>query len=152
MFDLENSIADWRKQMLDAGIKTPVPLEELEIHLCEEIERQMKSGLDEQNAFEISAQTIGEARLLKIEFKKTHHKTMKTKTPYIIAAVIGGLCVAFAVWMQYVFVSLVAAVPYAAASFDSRYFWWPLCAAAVFFTLAGYGFFSHRKFVRDHAA
>ena len=40
MFDLEQSIADWRRQMLAAGIKTPVPLEELESHLREEIERQ----------------------------------------------------------------------------------------------------------------
>ena len=44
MFDLEQSIAEWRRQMLAAGIKTPVPLEELEIHLREEIEQQMKSG------------------------------------------------------------------------------------------------------------
>ena len=45
MFDLEKAIADWRRQMLAAGIKTPVPLEELESHLREEIEQQMKSGL-----------------------------------------------------------------------------------------------------------
>ena len=51
MFDLEQSIAEWRQQMLAAGIKTPVPLEELEIHLREEIERQMKSGLNEQTGF-----------------------------------------------------------------------------------------------------
>jgi hypothetical protein len=56
--------------MLAAGIQTPEPLEELEIHLRDEIERQMKSGLDEQNAFEVSAQKIGEARSVKIEFKK----------------------------------------------------------------------------------
>ena len=83
---------------------------------------------------------------------RAHHKIMKTKTPAIIAAVIGGLCVAFAFWMQYVAVSIWIAVPAATGSFDSRYFWWPLCAAAVLFTLAGFGFFSHRKFVRDHAA
>src|SRR5271154_5879632 len=70
MFDLEKSIADWRKQMLAAGIKTPVPLEELEIHLREEIERQIKSGLNEQNALEISVQQIGQAQPLKVEFKK----------------------------------------------------------------------------------
>jgi hypothetical protein len=46
MFNLEQSIIEWRKQMLAAGIKTPVPLDELEIHLREEIERQMASGLD----------------------------------------------------------------------------------------------------------
>ena len=81
-----------------------------------------------------------------------HHKNMKTKTTSIIAAVIGGLCVAFAFWMQYVAVSIWIAVPAVTGSFDSRYFWWPLCAAAVFFTLAGFGFVSHRKFVRHHAA
>ena len=70
MFNLEQSIADWRKQMLAAGIKTPVPLEELEIHLREEIERQMKSGLSEQNAFEISTRQIGTASMMKNEFEK----------------------------------------------------------------------------------
>ena len=70
MFDLEQAIADWRRQMLAAGIKTPVPLEELESHLRDEIERQMKSGLNEQNAFEISVQQIGQANSLKMEFTK----------------------------------------------------------------------------------
>jgi hypothetical protein len=67
---LENQIAEWRKQMLAAGIKFPVPLEELEIHLREEIERQMKTGLSEQNAFEISIQKIGSGNSLNDEFKK----------------------------------------------------------------------------------
>jgi hypothetical protein len=70
MFDLEQSIADWRKQMLAAGIKTPVPLEELEIHLRDEIERQMKSGSSEQNAFEVSVQKIGSENSLNDEFEK----------------------------------------------------------------------------------
>ncbi len=70
MFDLEQSIADWRKQMLAAGIKTPVPLEELEIHLREDIERQMELGTTPQLAFENSVQQIGHASELKGEFKK----------------------------------------------------------------------------------
>jgi hypothetical protein len=70
MFDLEQSIADWRKQMLAAGIKMPVPLDELEIHLHEEIERQIKSGLSEQEAFNSAVQKIGQAKPIKIEFKK----------------------------------------------------------------------------------
>ena len=70
MFDLEQSIAEWRRQMLAAGIKTPVPLEELEIHLREDIERQMKSGLSAQQAFEIAVGRIGQAPELKREFKK----------------------------------------------------------------------------------
>jgi hypothetical protein len=78
MFDLEKSIAEWQRQMLVAGIKKPVPLEELEIHLREEIERQAKSGLNEQNAFEISVQRIGEPQPLKSEFKKIERRFMKT--------------------------------------------------------------------------
>ena len=72
MFDLEKSIADWRKQMLDDGIQTPVPLEELEIHLREDIVLQIKSGLNEQRAFEIAVCQIGQAGVLKKEFKKVH--------------------------------------------------------------------------------
>ena len=70
MFDLEQSIAVWQKQMLATGIKSPVPLEELEIHLREEIERQTKTGLNEQEAFKTAVQKIGQAPALKLEFKK----------------------------------------------------------------------------------
>ena len=49
--------------MLAAGIKAPVPLDELESHLCEEIERQIKSGLGEQKAFEISVHQIGQPKM-----------------------------------------------------------------------------------------
>jgi hypothetical protein len=88
MFDLEKSISAWRKQMLAAGIKTPVPLEELEIHLREEIERQMKSGLNEQKAFEISAQRIGQPKVLNHEFKKSERTFMK-KIMIILAGIFG---------------------------------------------------------------
>jgi hypothetical protein len=71
MFDLEQSLAEWRKQMLAAGIKTPVPLEELESHLREDIAQQMQSGLSAQQAFGIAVKKIGQALELKREFKKT---------------------------------------------------------------------------------
>lgn len=70
MFDLEQSIAEWRRQMLAAGIKSPVPLEELESHLRDEVGRQVKSGLSGQDAFSSAVQKIGQAGLLKMEFKK----------------------------------------------------------------------------------
>jgi hypothetical protein len=70
MLDLEQAIADWRRQMLAAGIKTPVPLEELEIHLRDEIEEQIKSGLDGQEAFSSAVQKIGEAQMIQNEFEK----------------------------------------------------------------------------------
>src|ERR1051325_8360551 len=70
MFDLEKSIAEWRKEMLVAGIKAPVPLEELEIHLREEIERQSQPRQNKQRAFEIAVERVGQPATLKEEFKK----------------------------------------------------------------------------------
>jgi uncharacterized membrane protein (DUF485 family) len=78
MFNLEPAIAEWHRQMLAAGIKTPVPLEELEIHLREEIEQQMKSELSEQKAFEIAVRTIGQANTLKLEFAKNKNMNLTT--------------------------------------------------------------------------
>ena len=60
--------------MLAAGIKTPVPLEELEIHLREEIDQQMKSGLKRQEAFNSAVQKIGQCEALNSEFKKNKQK------------------------------------------------------------------------------
>jgi hypothetical protein len=70
MFNLEQAIAAWLDQMLAAGIKFPVPLDELELHLREEIEQQIKAGLNEQTAFETSVKQIGLAFVLKQEFEK----------------------------------------------------------------------------------
>jgi len=70
MFNLEQSIADWRRQMLTAGIKAPVPLEELEIHLREDVEREVRMGSDAQEAFRISVRRIGQPETLMSEFKK----------------------------------------------------------------------------------
>ena len=92
MFDLEQAIADWRRQMLDAGIKTPALLRELESHLRDEVEQQTKSGLDGQKAFEIAAQQMGQASALKNEFKKT---IMKTK--YISKRFISSMLVIFSI-------------------------------------------------------
>ena len=89
MFDLEQNIAEWRKQMFAAGIQTPVPLEELEIHLREEIERQMKTGLSAQPAFEISVQQIGQPKKLDMEFTKTERTSMKQIFKIVVAFLLG---------------------------------------------------------------
>jgi len=70
MPDLEKQIAEWRQQMLAAGIKSPVPLEELESHLREDVERRVKSGADAQEAFDAAVQQIGQAHSLEAEFAK----------------------------------------------------------------------------------
>ena len=61
--------------MIAAGIKTPVPLKELELHLRDEIERQMKSRKSEVEAFETAIQKNqpqgwwGETRLRELKTK-----------------------------------------------------------------------------------
>ena len=80
--------------MLAAGIKTPVPLEELESHLREEIEQQMKSGLSAQQAFEIAVGKIGQALELKREFKKIGAPMEMQK----IIKLAGVICVAVAIF------------------------------------------------------
>jgi hypothetical protein len=89
MFNLEQSIANWR-QMFATGIKDANVLDELENHLRDEIERQTKSGLNEQKAFEFAVRQIGQASMLKTEFKKVERKHMK-RVLIISAGVIGVL-------------------------------------------------------------
>ena len=70
MFDLDSAITDWRRQMLAAGLKSPVPLDELETHLRDDIAEQMRSGIDAQQAFEAAIERVGPAHALKAEFEK----------------------------------------------------------------------------------
>ncbi len=70
MFNLEQAVLEWRQHMLAAGIKSPVPLEELENHLREDIEQLAKSGQDEQTAFAAAVQKIGSGYMIRNEFGK----------------------------------------------------------------------------------
>src|SRR5206468_1929625 len=70
MFDLERALADWRRRMVVRGIKTPVPLEELENHLREEVEQQLRSGAEAPQAFANAVERIGRPEALKLEFEK----------------------------------------------------------------------------------
>ena len=70
MFDLEEKISEWRQQMLAAGIQTPVPLEELENHLRDELAQQMKIGLTAPMAFSIAVEKIGHGYALQNDFQK----------------------------------------------------------------------------------
>jgi len=90
MFHLESSITTWRNQMLAAGIRSPVPLDELETHLREEIERHIHSGLTPQAAFAISTQDIGEPQTLHAEFNKSERPSMN-QTAKIITGIAGLL-------------------------------------------------------------
>jgi hypothetical protein len=71
MFDIEKSFAEWRMQMLAAGVKSPVPLVELETHLREDVEMEMLAGANAERAFERATRKIGLAGEISDEFDKT---------------------------------------------------------------------------------
>jgi hypothetical protein len=76
MFDLEKAMADWRRQMVAAGLKKGEPLDELESHLRDDIQQQIQAGLTTPQAFEIAVERIGGAQALKSEFAKIGHTRM----------------------------------------------------------------------------
>ena len=67
MFDLDQTIADWRQKMAQTGLEDGV-LDELESHLRDDLDAQLRSGLDPRDAFNVAARRVGDARTLKHEF------------------------------------------------------------------------------------
>src|SRR6476646_5639493 len=96
MFNLDHAITEWRRQMTAGGINTPSVLDELESHVREDVERQMRSGLDAQGAFDEAVRKIGPARALKHEFKKTTIATVLEKLMIAVAV----LFVAFGIFLS----------------------------------------------------
>jgi len=70
MFNLEQSIANWRRELSVSGIDTPRVLDELESHLRGEIQKQLRSDADLERAFASAISRIGSADQLKAEFAK----------------------------------------------------------------------------------
>jgi hypothetical protein len=70
MFNLDQAISQWRWHMAAGGIKTPDVLDELESHLRDDVDQQMRAGLSQQQAFEDAVHRLGKANMLKTEFKK----------------------------------------------------------------------------------
>ncbi|MGO8698370.1 MAG: hypothetical protein ACLQVY_11705 [Limisphaerales bacterium] len=92
MFDMEQALTLWRRRMLEAGIKTPVPLEELEEHLREEIEEQLALGTEAQLAFNAAMEKLGQNHALHAEFVKLDRFAfMKTFNRRLARRVLGGL-------------------------------------------------------------
>jgi len=75
MFDLDQAIAEWRRQMAAEGLKSREVLDELESHLRDEIEQQDLAGASREQAFENAVQQIGCAAALEGEFAKVGTRT-----------------------------------------------------------------------------
>src|SRR5688572_14801153 len=85
MFNLDDAVAKWRRQMAASGIKSPQVLDELESHLREEISHRINSGEDAQQALVSAVQRMGEPAALRSEFAKSEHLQRR-------GAFIQGLC------------------------------------------------------------
>jgi len=70
MFNLEQAIASWRKQLSASGINSPGVVDELEDHLRLEIEHQVQKGLLVDRAFDDAVRKIGSSNALSVEFIK----------------------------------------------------------------------------------
>jgi len=70
MFNLDQAISGWRRQMLATGVKAFDILDELEGHLREAIDEQIQAGSNPEQAFEIAVRRIGNPHALRSEFAK----------------------------------------------------------------------------------
>jgi hypothetical protein len=96
MFNLDQAMTEWRRQMSAGGIKAPSVLDELESHVREDVERQMRSGTNVENAFEAAVRKIGPASALKNEFKKSTAAAVAEKLMIAVAV----LFVAFGIFLS----------------------------------------------------
>jgi hypothetical protein len=71
MFNLNQAIKKWRQEMLAAGVKNPEALDELEIHLREEIRSLASAGASETEAFRLAAGRVGNPGAVAVEFEKS---------------------------------------------------------------------------------
>lgn len=94
MSDLETRIATWRQQMLAAGMKAPVPLDELENHLRDAVEHHLNAGADAAVAFEAAVHRLGAPAQLEQEFQQINAQTFMKKNLRTILIVIAVLAVA----------------------------------------------------------
>jgi hypothetical protein len=108
MFDLEAAIAEWRQQMLAAGLRVPDLLDELEGHLREEVGRLTKSGIEDAEAFRLAAECVGQGKLLSAEFAKTrsiHDFLSKSRVLRINLSVNAVLGLIWLTGLSYIFLN-----------------------------------------------
>jgi hypothetical protein len=95
MRDLDQAIAEWRCELSVGGIKSPQALDELENHLREDVQRQVKAGATTEQAFEAAVRRLGSIDALNVEFRKARGKLLER-----LMIAICMIFVAFIVWMS----------------------------------------------------
>jgi hypothetical protein len=94
MFDLEQAIAEWRRRMAAGGLESSELLDELESHLRDDIERQVRLGADGRHAYEAAVERLGRPGALQLEFAKAGIRSRGSRRKFFrISYLILGLFV-----------------------------------------------------------
>lgn len=89
MNNFEPKIADWRRQLIAAGIKRRDVLDELESHLREDIERRARSGAEAAQLFEKAVAQFGQPQSLKAEFDQIKERKYMKRGVMIVVGIVG---------------------------------------------------------------
>ena len=82
MFDLEQDIKKWKKTLIkNEGLEDGY-ITELESHLRDEIENQMKLGASEEEAFRMAVKSVGQPESIGEEFYKTYTRRSSGRPPW----------------------------------------------------------------------
>jgi len=84
--------------MTAGGVKNSSVLDELESHLREDVERELRAGVEVQKAFAAAVQKLGPASALRNEFKKSRAATVAEKLMIAVAVFV----VAFGIFLSVV--------------------------------------------------
>ncbi len=82
MFDLEKAIIQWKKTLRKNEALEDGYIAELESHLRDEIDNQIKLGARKEDAFRKAAKSIGQPESIGEEFYKTHTRRLSSRTPW----------------------------------------------------------------------
>jgi hypothetical protein len=89
MFELEQAISDWRREMQCRGVKGAETLDELESHLRDDLEEQVRWGRETEEAFETARAHIGKTHSLQMEFEKVKLTELFHRLKHALLTLIG---------------------------------------------------------------
>jgi hypothetical protein len=86
MFNLEQSLQNWRDNFRSAEAMQSSDVEELEHHVRDSIASLRSKGLSEQEAFAIATHRVGDSELVGLEFAKVNGRPMWTQRAFWMVA------------------------------------------------------------------
>lgn len=72
MFQLDKSLEDWKRKLINSNSMTESDIDELESHILDEIDNLKGKNLSEEESFYVACSRIGSVNLLSSEFGKVN--------------------------------------------------------------------------------